>query len=58
MSMTVARPKPVGRNHPNYTGALQFAAQLVEEVWPTCKGNPNSIDEQLFSQYLVRGNPK
>jgi hypothetical protein len=23
-----------------------------------CKGNPNSIDEQLFSQYLVRGNPK
>jgi hypothetical protein len=23
-----------------------------------CKGNLNSIDEQLFSQYLVRGNPK
>jgi hypothetical protein len=23
-----------------------------------CKDNPNSIDEQLFSQYLVRGNPK
>jgi hypothetical protein len=23
-----------------------------------CKGNPISIDEQLFSQYLVRGNPK
>jgi hypothetical protein len=22
-----------------------------------CKGNPNSIDEQLFSQYIVRGNP-
>jgi hypothetical protein len=24
----------------------------------TCKGNPNSLDEQLFSQDLVRGNPK
>jgi hypothetical protein len=24
----------------------------------TCKGNPNSQDEQLFSQDLVRGNPK
>jgi hypothetical protein len=23
-----------------------------------CKGNPNSLDEQLFSQDLVRGNPK
>jgi hypothetical protein len=23
-----------------------------------CKGNPNSIDKQIFSQYLVRGNPK
>jgi hypothetical protein len=22
------------------------------------KGNPNSLDEQLFSQDLVRGNPK
>jgi hypothetical protein len=24
----------------------------------TCKGNPNSLDEQLCSQDLVRGNPK
>jgi hypothetical protein len=23
-----------------------------------CKGNPNSLDEQLYSQDLVRGNPK
>jgi hypothetical protein len=23
-----------------------------------CKGNPNSLDKQLFSQDLVRGNPK
>jgi hypothetical protein len=23
-----------------------------------CKGNPNSLDEQLFSQNLARGNPK
>jgi hypothetical protein len=23
-----------------------------------CKGNPNSLDEQLFSQDLARGNPK
>jgi hypothetical protein len=23
-----------------------------------CKGNPNSLDEQHFSQDLVRGNPK
>jgi hypothetical protein len=23
-----------------------------------CKGNPNSLDKQLFSQDLVMGNPK
>jgi hypothetical protein len=23
-----------------------------------CKGNPNSLDEQLFTQDLARGNPK
>jgi hypothetical protein len=26
--------------------------------WGMCEGNPNSLDEQLFSQDLVRGNPK
>jgi hypothetical protein len=31
-----------------------------EDLWDRfyCKGNPNSLDEQLFSQDLVRGNPK
>jgi hypothetical protein len=32
---------------------VQFAGQ-----WGICKGNPNSLDEQLFSQDLVRGNSK
>jgi hypothetical protein len=33
--MTVGRPKPVGRNSPNYTGALQHTIWLAEEIWPT-----------------------
>jgi hypothetical protein len=28
------------------------------QIARVCKGNPNSLDEQLFSQDLVRGNPK
>jgi hypothetical protein len=40
--------------------ALEISDALGESlsVICDCKGNPNSIDEQLFSQYLVRVNPK
>jgi hypothetical protein len=34
------------------------SADSIVEIINCCKGNPNGIDEQLFSQYLVRGNPK
>jgi hypothetical protein len=42
----------------------QDVTSSVADIWYSvarhviCKGNPNSLDEQLFSQDLVRGNPK
>jgi hypothetical protein len=40
--------------YPSRFGSIAW----MEHESQYCKGNPNSIDEQLFSQYLVRGNPK
>jgi hypothetical protein len=35
MSTTADRPKPTGRNSPDYADIHQFVVQLAEEVWPT-----------------------
>jgi hypothetical protein len=35
-----------------------LAGTRLEGEERNCKGNPNSLDEQLCSQNLVRGNPK
>jgi hypothetical protein len=32
--------------------------ELVVQDGKEYKGNPNSLDEQLFTQDLARGNPK
>jgi hypothetical protein len=37
---------------------LSYTNQCPQERVFYYKGNPNSLDEQLFSQDLVRGNPK
>jgi hypothetical protein len=37
---------------------METEAAVMEMEVAECKGNPNSLDEQLCSQDLVRGNSK
>jgi hypothetical protein len=41
-----------------YLGVTNTSHNITTMYYNGCKGNPNSLDEQLCSQDLVRGNPK